>query len=635
MLMNSQTTLRDHSIPSGNRFLEYLLELVCCVRLRRVSVHHERLSKRLEHHLRIFHVRLDRLKDGVGLLDLGHGVCHKLLDRMALPVQMLQALLQDLIDVIELCLQERPLNLQKRGQHIIVHIHNQLKVPRLLPIRLILRKDLLCRVGDLDFQHLKVLHLPEQADQGGVEVDAEEGRVSLAPAEQVLLQLLYPRVLLLKAPVIDVRGLILLEAGHDRQVRAHNLLALLALQHRLADPLEPGHRLLHALHQPAAPKHRARVRRRVVGDGGVLLARDEDLLHRLEVARVGAEQVRVLALEVGEDDLALQEALKRVEELEAAEHRRAVVEGLHDDGGQPPLEFVDGAAEGVEVVVEALVLHVHDVLGRLPEHRAGVDELVEDLLHVGRERLALGPADLDPLELAELDDGLHQVEHVVAPLEEAVQAGEERAVLEAPRVGRALGAGAGLVVEVGALEGDRHAQADLERVDRVLRLHLEELLAADEAGGLADQIVADFAHEDDEAARGVVELGVLPDEEDGVHQRLEHGGDVGEGLAREHLQELGHRVEVDHVVVGLHPRLRHLLAEAVECRKVGRLGDFEKPDDLLHLVAAQLLVDRIQIFCFLGPKIQLGLRARVVPALENILRIELEHVFDLVCPGDN
>ena len=362
--------------------------------------------------------------------------------------------------------------------------------------------------------------------------------------------------------------LILLEARHDGQVRAHNLLALLALQNRLPHALEPAHWLLHPLHEPVAPKDRPSMRRRVVGDGWVVAARDEDLLHRLEVAGIGAEQVRVLLLQVGEDDLALEQALERVEELEAAQHRGAVVKGLHDDRGQPPLELVDGAPEHVEVVVKLLVLHVHDVLGRPLEDGARVHELGEDLLHVGCEGLALGPAHLDALELAELDNGLHQVEHVVAALQEAVKAGEEGAVLEAPRVGRALGADPGLVVKVGALERHRDAQADLERVDGVLRLHLKELVTADKAGGLPDEVVADLAHEHDEPAGGVVELGVLPHKEDGVHERLEDGRHVGEGLAREHLQVFGDRVQVDHVVIGLHPRLRNFLAQPVEGGKV-------------------------------------------------------------------
>ena len=45
---------------------------------------------------------------------------------------------------------------------------------------------------------------------------------------------------------------------------------------------------------------------------------------------------------------------------------------------------------------------------------------------------------------------------------------------------------------------------------------------------LADEVVADLAHEHHEARGRVVELRVLPDQQDRVHQRLEH---LVEGVA--------------------------------------------------------------------------------------------------------
>ncbi len=46
----------------------------------------------------------------------------------------------------------------------------------------------------------------------------------------------------------------------------------------------------------------------------------------------------------------------------------------------------------------------------------------------------LGASNLDALQLVELDAGRHHVHHVVAALHEGVQAREQRAVLELPRV---------------------------------------------------------------------------------------------------------------------------------------------------------------------------------------------------------
>ena len=218
--------------------------------------------------------------------------------------------------------------------------------------------------------------------------------------------------------------------------------------------------------------------------------------------------------------------------------------------------------------------------------------------------------------LVELQYGLHQVQHVVAPLQEGVEPDEEGAVLEAPRVGRALLRRLRLVVEVGALERDAVLEAHLEVLHRVLGLLdvLEERLAADEVLRLCDDGVAQLPHEHDKPGRGVVEPGqqltavifrqasktrapaktlgslqpsihkivastfaahslrMLPDEQNRVHRRLEERNEVGEGLAAQGVDVAQEGLEVHEVVVGLHARLRHLLAEPVEGGEVGALG---------------------------------------------------------------
>mmetsp|Transcript_27983 Transcript_27983/g.68378 ORF Transcript_27983/g.68378 Transcript_27983/m.68378 type:complete len:337 (+) Transcript_27983:2342-3352(+) len=336
---------------------------------------------------------------------------------------MLQTLLQELVNVVELGLEQRLLHVEEGGQHAVVDIHNEVEVAGLLPVRLVLGVDGHCALGHLDLEHSEVLDLPQQAHEGGVEVDPQvRVLLVLLAAEQVLLELLGTGALLLEAPVVHMLHLKVAQRRHDRRVRPHNLLALLRLEHRLAHTLEAIHGVLHPLHQPAAPRHCAGVGGGVVGDGGVVLAEDEDLLDCLEVLGIGVEEVGVLLLQVREDNLPLEESLKRVEELEAAEHRRAVVKGLHNDGREAPLELVDVATKGVEVVIKLLVLDVHDIVGGILEDSRGIEELGVDLLHRRREGLALGAAHLDLLELGELHDGLHEVEDVVAPLEKGVEA---------------------------------------------------------------------------------------------------------------------------------------------------------------------------------------------------------------------
>jgi hypothetical protein len=64
----------------------------------------------------------------------------------------------------------------------------------------------------------------------------------------------------------------------------------------------------------------------------------------------------VLVLEVLHDDVALHHHVERVEELEAAVDRRAVVEALRDHRAEPALELLDVRPEDVEVVVELVRL---------------------------------------------------------------------------------------------------------------------------------------------------------------------------------------------------------------------------------------------------------------------------------------
>ena len=120
------------------------------------------------------------------------------------------------------------------------------------------------------------------------------------------------------------------------------------------------------------------------------------------------------------DELALQQPLEALDQLERGEDRRAVVEALVEHRAQPALELLDLAAEVVEVVVELLHLDVEHVVRHLGEGGEHVGEVVVDLVHRRRERAPLVAADLDLPQLLELDDRLHEVQEVVAALEEGV-----------------------------------------------------------------------------------------------------------------------------------------------------------------------------------------------------------------------
>ena len=102
-------------------------------------------------------------------------------------------------------------------------------------------------------------------------------------------------------------------------------------------------------------------------------------LHVLEVVPVGLDQLDVLPLEVGLDELALEQPLERLDQLEGREDGRAVLEALVEHRAEAALELLDLAAEVVEVVVELLRLDVEHVVRQLLERLEDRGEVGVDL----------------------------------------------------------------------------------------------------------------------------------------------------------------------------------------------------------------------------------------------------------------
>lgn len=365
------------------------------------------------------------------------------------------------------------------------------------------------------------------------------------------------------------------------------------------------------------------------------LALEEDGLDGLEVLLVHLEEDDVLFFEFVLDDGAAEEALEVVEELESAVDGVVVVEPLGDDGGETAFEFLDLGSELVEVVVELLAGDVHDVVGDLGELLDGLLELDEDLADGLREGFALGASEFDFFELGELDDGVAEVEDVVRALEEAVEADEEGVGGEFP-----ASLSLGLVLEVGVLELGADVDALLEAFAGLVRFLVvdvaEDDLAVDEAGGLLDDGVADFADEDNEAGRVVVELGAFVDEEDGVHDWDEEFVEFLEiGVVVELFEVVLEGVEVHDVVVGFDAGLLDLLLELGEGVGVGAFGAFEEAEDVFDLDALELFVDGVEVVGLVFPEVEFFEWAWVVALFEDLFWVLLEDVFDLFRPGDD
>jgi hypothetical protein len=164
----------------------------------------------------------------------------------------------------------------------------------------------------------------------------------------------------------------------------------------------------------------------------------------------------------------------------------------------------------------------------------------------------------------------------VAALEESIEPQEERVVLNAPRILRALCVRGRLVVEVNAFEVTAHAQRSLQLGHGTSRLLLcdevEDLLPRNELDRCVDDCVAHLANDDHESCGCIVELGVLPDEQQDVHDGSEELGQLLKVVTAVEALEPGLKgTQVLDVVIRLEARSKDLLAELRKWRAVRRL----------------------------------------------------------------
>ena len=600
-------------------------------------------------HLHVAHdvaqVLLEREEHVEGALDRGLRLAEEAVDELALPVDLGHAALQRLVDLEQLHLEQRRLDRQHLAHHLVVHLHDEVEVADLAAEGLGLLVHLERAHGHLEAEQQEVLHLAQQADERRVEVDAQQLQRHLALLVQRLrqqrqVQLLDGGLLDVGAPLLDVARLELVELRRDGGVELDHLLRLLALQQALAQRADARHGLGDAVAQAAAPRERAALRRQVPRERRPLAVLEEHLLHALEVFREVLHERQVLAVELVRDGGALEQVVEGVEQLEARRDGRGVVEALAQHGREAPVELLDLAAEGREVAREGLGVNVEQVVGHALERGHGGLEVRVDGVERGRELLALEAADGDLLELEELRHDRGRLEHVVHALEEGVEPHEERVVLDAPRVLRAVGHGHLLVAEVDALEvaadAQQVAQAAHGGRGLLVRDELEDLLARQVLARLDDDGVAHLADHDHEARGRVVEVRVLPDEQQHVHDGPEDLGQVLEVVrVLQALEPRLERHEEARVVVGLLARGEDLLAEVREGRAVGRLARVEELQHAADALALQLVEDGVEVGRLDLPEGDLDVGRRVQALLERRLRVRLEHVLDLLRPRDD
>mmetsp|Transcript_24254 Transcript_24254/g.21359 ORF Transcript_24254/g.21359 Transcript_24254/m.21359 type:complete len:229 (-) Transcript_24254:598-1284(-) len=228
------------------------------------------------------------------------------------------------------------------------------------------------------------------------------------------------------------------------------------------------------------------------------------------------------------------------------------------------------------------------------------------------------------------------MQDIVASFQEAVKSDEQSISGELPAA-----IGLSLVLEVDVLELVADINDSLELVAGILLFvitdHLRDDSSVDEANSLGDDGVTDFSDEDDKSWGSVVVLGVLPDQEDDVHDGEEDfvEGSKISAFGDEILEGVLQSLQKFIVIIGFHSVALDFLVELVEGDGVGGLVLFQEFEDLLYSIRLELLIDGIQILTLLSPEFNFGEGVGVVSSLESLFGFKLEDVLDLLCPSND
>ena len=385
-------------------------------------------------------------------------------------------------------------------------------------------------------------------------------------------------------------------------VELGSVLELLSLGDGMREAGELLIRLLDPLLESLGPCKCSRNRRHVPEDWRLivhlvaeLLSLSEDHLDLLEIILVRLDEDDVLLLELVKDVRAVQQTLETIQQLEPSEDGIAVIETLGEDGGKPTLELLDLVPELIEIAIEPLLVDVHDLVFNSLEALNGLLEFLKDLLDGLRECLSLGSSDLDVIELVELDDGLGEMKDIVAPLEEVIEAHEQRVRCQLPGALRFC-----LVEEVGVLELCADIDGGLQLIGgipRVIIQQREDQRSRNILPRLLDNRVAYLPDQDNEPRRRLVVLAVVPDQQDQMHDREEELMERREitrwvqKILKPRKQDLDEGVGV----VGLDLGLLDFFLELLEGLEVGAFALEQELQDLLDALGLELLVDAVKV----------------------------------------
>ncbi len=297
--------------------------------------------------------------------------------------------------------------------------------------------------------------------------------------------------------------------------------------------------------------------------------------------------------------------------------------------------LLSALSELEEIVSKLLLLDVHHVVVDEHEFFDSLSELSLDIDNCLRHGLSFGVTNLNSLELVELDDGLSQLHNVLASLDEGVEADEESTGSDLPGIG---GLSLGVVIGLLKLGAELHAQRQfVVSVRWVIILDCtKDFVAVDLLTTLENDGIADLSDEDQEASWSVIVLRVGVDQHDGVHDRDEVLGNIGqiERGVDESVEIFLKGLKVLVVFISLDSGNVHFFLEFAEGTRLSGLVLLEELEDLLHALASELLTNGVEVGGFVPPEGQLSEGVGMVSLFESHLWVLSELGLDLTRPVD-
>lgn len=151
------------------------------------------------------------------------------------------------------------------------------------------------------------------------------------------------------------------------------------------------------------------------------------------------------------DDRSVQKSFERIEQFESTMNGVAIIESLSDHGSQSSFQLFDLRSELVKIVIELLVLNVHNVVIQGLELVHSLLEFHEDLLQSFSQGFTLGTSEFNLSQLVELHDGVGQMQNVVTSFKEGIQSHKQGIGGQLPGV-----LSFGLILEIGIFELSAH-----------------------------------------------------------------------------------------------------------------------------------------------------------------------------------